>query len=69
MMVNNMEYWERILEPQMQNEYSMIIDEDFAEWSFWSRQVFHFESWWHNNPNSRVELIVYKPPARIGVAL
>ena len=39
------------------------------ELKFWSQQVSHFENWWLNNPKSRVELIVYQPPARIGAAV
>ena len=47
-------------------------DEEFLdylskEFLFWSQQESHFESWWLSNPESRVELIVYQPPARIGV--
>ena len=49
-------------------------DEEFLdylskEFLFWSQQVFYFETWWINNPKSRVELIVYQPPARIGAAV
>ena len=46
-------------------------DEDFLdylleEFKFWCQQESHFEEWWEQNPNSRGELIVYAPPARIG---
>ena len=46
-------------------------DEEFLdylseEFLFWTRQAFHFEIWWMDNPESRAELIVYTPPARIG---
>ena len=64
MLVDNMNHWECILE---HHEDFVLLDEHFEEFDFWSRQVFYFESWWHNNPNSRGELIVYTPPVRIGV--
>jgi len=44
-------------------------DEDIAEYDFWCQQISHFETWWMDNPKSRVELIVYQPPARIGAAV
>ena len=67
MLVNNIEYWECRLE----HDEDLVdpSDEDFAEFDFWSQQISHFETWWHNNPNSRAELIAYQPPARIGIAL
>ena len=45
------------------------LDYLLEEFWFWTRQAFHFENWWLNNPKSRVELIVYQPPARIGAAV
>ena len=62
MLVANMNHWECLLE---QHEDYVLLDEDFEEFDFWSRQVFYFENWWHNNPNSRVELIVYNTPIRV----
>ena len=46
-----------------------FLDYLLEEFKFWSQQVSHFENWWLNNPKSRVELIVYQPPARIGAAV
>ena len=66
MLVKNIEYWEYILE---HDEDFVILDEHFEEFDFWSQHVFYFEKWWHNNPNSRAEVIKYKPPTRIGAAV
>ena len=65
--VNNMEFWECKLE----HDEDLVDpdDEDIAEFDFWSQQISHFETWWHNNPSSRAEVIAYQPPARIGIAL
>ena len=60
------------LELRLQN-FKVRDDEDedfldylFEEFKFWCQQESHFEQWWAQNPNSRGELIVYTPPARIG---
>ena len=70
MLVNNMTALECILEEL----YEAHGDSEshwnaHKEWGFWLQQVYNFEHWWLNNPNSRAEVIVYKPPPRIGVAL
>jgi len=67
MLENNKEFCECRLE----HDENLVdpSDEDFAEFDFWSQQISHFETWWHNNPNSRAEVIAYQPPARIGIAL
>ena len=51
------------------DEDEEFLDYLLEEFKFWSQQVSHFESWWMDNPKSRVELIVYQPPARIGAAV
>ena len=51
------------------DEDEEFLDYLLEEFKFWSQQVDHFESWWMDNPKSRVELIVCQPPARIGVTL
>ena len=55
------------------NNFKVRDDEDeefldylLEEFKFWCQQESHFEQWWAQNPNSRGELIVYTPPARIG---
>ena len=47
-------------------EDEKFLDCLLEEFKFWSQQISHFYYWWLNNPKSRVELIVYQPPARIG---
>ena len=72
MLVNNMTALECILvelyevHGDSSSEFHLKAHE---EWGFWLQQVYNFEHWWLNNPNSRAEVIVYKPPPRIGVAL
>ena len=63
------------LELRLQN-FKVWDDEDeefldylLEEFKFWSQQVSHFGNWRLNNPKSCVELIVYKPPVRIGAAI
>ena len=65
MMVNNMDALECGLEDY---ENNVIYDWHYEEYDFWCQQVSHFESWWHNNPNSRRELIVYQAPVGAAVA-
>ena len=48
-----------------EEELDYLLD----EFNFWNQQLSHFYNWWLNNPKSRVELIVYQPPARIGAAV
>ena len=45
------------------------IDELYEEWDFWCSQALLLEIWWHENPNRRAEIIVYKPPVRIGAVV
>ena len=45
------------------------IDYLLDEWGFWTEHLRNFEDWWLLNPKSRVEVIVYQPPARIGAAV
>ena len=67
MLQNNIE----LCECRLEHDENLVdpSDEDFAEYNFWCQQISHFETWWHNNPNSRAEVIAYQPPARIGIAL
>ena len=44
-----------------------FLDYLLEEFKFWTQQYCHFLCWWANNLESRAELIVYTPPARIGV--
>ena len=55
----------KVWDAEDEKEIDYLLD----EWGFWKEHLRNFEDWWLLNPRSRVEVIVYQPPARIGVTL
>ena len=55
----------KVWDAEDEEEIDYLLD----EWGFWTEHLRNFEDWWLLNPRSRVEVIVYQPPARIGVTL